>query len=130
MNYQQLQATLHRANIAMPLPWGMPELQPSAFCCSSCVGAALVDILDGSNYTGALWFNEQAGDHPTDVWCSWSTTDGRHDVAYGAHLVTILTNLGLVTQWNGSGNECIRLTGIDAADFRTWLDSQRTNDDD
>lgn len=130
MNYTQLQAALHRANIAMPLPWGMTELQPSAFCCSSCVGVALVDILDGSNYTGALWFNAQAGDTPNDVYCSWSKADGSQDVEYGAHLVTVLEQLGLVVKWNGSGNQCIRMIGVNPQDFRTWLESQQHDDDD
>lgn len=130
MNYQRLQAALHRANVAMPLPWGMPELQPSAFCCSSCVGAALVDILDGSNYTGALWFNEQAGDHPDDIYCSWSSASDGQSVDYGGHLVDILAHLGLTAEWDGSPNKCIRLQGVDAADFRQWIEQNTPDDDD
>ena len=114
MNYRQLQAALHRANIAMPLPWGMPTLQPTAFCCSSCVGAALVDIMDGSNYTGAIWFNEQAGDMPNDVYCSWDSAADGHSVDYGGHLVDILTHLGLDAEWDGSPNKCIRFA------WRRW----------
>ena len=130
MNYQQLQAALHRANVAMPLPWGMPKLQPSAFCCSSCVGSALVGILDGSNYTGAIWFNEQAGDNPNDIYCSWSSASDGHSVDYGGHLVDILTNLGLSAEWNGSPDQCIRLRGVNPDDFNRWVAANTPDDDD
>ena len=88
--------------------------------------------MNGSNYTGALWFNEQAGEFPDDIYCSWSSASDGHSVDYGGHLVDILTHLGLTAEWDGDPNQCIRLHGVDGYDFEAWYkqNSEYYDDDD